>query len=67
MVSDPTCRALVCRDAGCLCGVGTYLLDTVLQGCRLFKRCWTYLPGTVLQAVLELSSGGSVGKEVQAV
>ena len=49
MVSDPTCRALVCRDAGCLSVVGTYLLDTVLQGCRLFKRCQTYLPGTVLQ------------------
>ena len=24
--------------SGCLSGVGTYLLDTVLQGCRLFKQ-----------------------------
>ena len=55
----------MCRGAGCLRGVKTYLPGTVLQGCRLFKRCWnlpaghyvagcsssvgTYLPGTVLQ------------------
>ena len=24
---------------GCLNGVGTYMPGTVLQGCRLFKRC----------------------------
>ena len=55
----------LCRGAGCLSGVGSYLLGTVLQECRLFKQCaklparhWgavclssvrTYLPGTVLQ------------------
>ena len=31
--------ALCCRGAGCLSSVGTYLPGTVLQGCRLFKRC----------------------------
>ena len=30
----------VCRDAGCLSGVRTNLLGTVLQGCRLFKGFW---------------------------
>ena len=38
-VSEPTCQALCCRGAGCLNGIGTYLLGTVLQRCRLFKRC----------------------------
>ena len=37
MDSEPTCWALCCRGAGCLRGVGTYVLGTVLQGCRLFK------------------------------
>ena len=31
--------ALCCRAAGCFSGVGTYMPVTVLQGCRLFKRC----------------------------
>ena len=35
-VSEPTCWALCCRDAGCLSGCRTYLQGTV---CRLFKRC----------------------------
>ena len=30
-------------------GVRTYLPDTVLQGCRLFKQCWNLPAGTVLQ------------------
>ena len=38
-VSESTCWALCCRGAGCLCVVGTYLPGTVLQGCRLLKRC----------------------------
>ena len=38
-VTEPTCRALCCRVAGCLSCVRTYLSDTVLQGCRLFKQC----------------------------
>ena len=29
----------MCRGAGCLSGVGTYLPGTVLQECRLFKPC----------------------------
>ena len=37
--SEPTCRALCCRVAGCLSGVGTFLIGTVLQGYRLFKQC----------------------------
>ena len=40
MVSEPTCQALCCKGAGCLSCVRTYLPGTVLQGCRLFKRCW---------------------------
>ena len=38
-MSEPTCRALCYIGAGCLSGVGTYLPCTVLQWCRLFKRC----------------------------
>ena len=38
-MSEPTCRALCCSGAGCLRSVGTYLPGTVLQGCRLYKRC----------------------------
>ena len=34
---EPTCRALCCKGAGCLSGVGTYLPGTVVQWCRLFK------------------------------
>ena len=35
--SEPTCRALCCRGAGCVSGVRTYLPGIVLQGCSLFK------------------------------
>ena len=31
--------ALCCRNTGCLSRVGTYLLGTLLQRCRMFKRC----------------------------
>ena len=44
-VSEPNCRALCCRGAGCLCGVRIYLLGTVLQRCRLFMRCWNLSAG----------------------
>ena len=40
---------------GCLSGVGTNLPGTVLQGCRLVKRCWNLPPGHFwagVQAVL---------------
>ena len=42
---EPTCKALCCRGAGCSSGVRTYLPGTVLQGCRLFKRCWNLPAG----------------------
>ena len=32
-------QALCYSDAGCLSSVRTYLPGTVLQWCRLFKRC----------------------------
>ena len=38
-MSEPTCRALCYSDAGCLSIVRTYLLGTVLQGCRLLYDC----------------------------
>ena len=41
--------ALCCRGAGCLSGVRTYLLGTVLQWCRLFKRCWDLPAGHCIQ------------------
>ena len=57
-VSEPTYRALCYRVAGCLSNVGTYLPSTVLQWCRLFKRCWN-LPTehcvTVVQTVKVVS------------
>ena len=50
--------ALCYRGAGCLSGVGTYLPGTVLQCCRLFKKC-PKLPAlhcvAGLQAVLAMS------------
>ena len=38
-MSEPTCQALCCRFPGCWRGVGTYLSGTVLQRCRLVRRC----------------------------
>ena len=57
-VSEPTYLALCCRAAGCLSGVRTYLPDTVLQWCRLFKQCLNLTAGhsvTVVKAVLAMS------------
>ena len=57
-MSEPTCRALCYSGAGFLSGVGTYLLGTVLQWCRLFKRCRNLPAGhcvTVVKAVLAMS------------
>ena len=57
-MSESTFRALCYRDAGCKSGVGTYLRGTVLQCCRLFKKCQN-LPArlyvTVVKAVLAMS------------
>ena len=53
-MSESTCSALCYSGKDCLSCVRTYLLSTVLQGCRLFKRCQN-LPTrhcvTVVQAV----------------
>ena len=38
-----------CSGAGCLSGVGTNLPCTVLQCCRLFKRCCNLHASTMLQ------------------
>ena len=48
-MSESTCQALCYSGADCLSSVRTYLPGTVLQWCRLFKRCPNYLLGTVLQ------------------
>ena len=53
-MSESTCGALCYSDASCLSGVITLLPGTVLQGCRLFKRCpnqaaWSCVAG--VQAV----------------
>ena len=57
-MSELTCRALCYRGACCLSNVGVYLPSTVLQGCRLFKKCLN-LPArhcvTVVKAVLAMS------------
>ena len=57
-MSEPTCRALCYSGADCLSGVRTYLPGSVLQWCRLFKRCRN-LPAvhcvTVVKAVLAMS------------
>ena len=53
-VSEPTCPSLCCRSAGCFSNIGTYLPGTVLQRCRLYKRCQNLPAGhcvTVMQAV----------------
>ena len=53
-MSEPTCRALCYSDADCLSSVRTYLPGTVLQWCRLFKRCQNLPAGhcvTVVQTV----------------
>ena len=43
VVSEPNCRTLCYKVAGCLSGVRTYLPGTVLLGCRLIKRCQNLL------------------------
>ena len=46
--------AVLDRGASGLSGVGTYLPGTVVQGCRLFKRCQNLPPrhcGAGVQAV----------------
>ena len=56
-MAEPTCQALWYSGADCLSYVGTYLLGTVLQWGRLFKRCRN-LPAvncvTVVKVVLAM-------------
>ena len=57
-MSEPTCPALCYSGAGCLSGVRTYQLGTVLHWCRLFKGCWNLPTGhcvTVVQTVQAVS------------
>ena len=51
-MSEPTCRALWFSGADFLSGVGTYLLGTVLQRCRLLKRCQNLPAGHCVTVVL---------------
>ena len=44
-VLEPTSRALCCRDADCLSGVGTYIPDIAGPECRLFRWCRNLPPG----------------------
>ena len=57
-VSEPTCRTQCYSGEGCINNVRVYLPGTVLQWCRLFKRCQN-LPArhcvTVVKAVLAMS------------
>ena len=57
-MSEPTYRAKCYSGEGCISNVRVYLLRTVFQWCRLFKRCWN-LPArhcvTVVKAVLAMS------------
>ena len=57
-MSESTCRTLCYSDAGCLSNVRNYLPGTVMQGCRLFKRCQNVPAGhcvTVVKAALAMS------------
>ena len=57
-VSEPTCWAQCYSCEGCISNVRVYLPGTVLQGCRLFKRCRNLPAGhcvTVVKAVLAMS------------
>ena len=68
-MSEHTSRALWCRGAGCLSGVGTYLPGTVGQGCRLFKQCQNLPPGhcgagvQAFSAILESTSRALLGRD----
>ena len=57
-MSESTCQALCYSGSSCLSGVRTYLPGTVLQWCRLFKRCRNLPAGhcvTVVQTVKTVS------------
>ena len=57
-MSEPTSKRLWGRDAVCLCGVRTYLRETVGQRCSLFMRCQNLPPrdcGAEMQSVYAVS------------
>ena len=57
-MSEPTCRALCYSGESCFSNVRTNLPGTVLQWCRLFKRCQNLPAGhciTVVQGVKAIS------------
>ena len=57
-MSKPTCRALCYSSADFLSGVRTYMPGTVLQWCRMFKRCQNLPAGhcvTVVKTVEAVS------------
>ena len=57
-VSEPNYRALCYSGADCFSNVRTYLPGTVLQWCRLYRRCRNLPTGhcvTVVQTVLAMS------------
>ena len=57
-MSESTCQTLCYSDAGCLSNVRNYLPGTVMQGCRLLKRCQNLPAGhcvTVVKAALAMS------------
>ena len=58
-MSEPSCRTLSCRGAGCLCDVGTNLPGTVMQGCRLFMQCRNLL---ARHCVTEVQAGNAVSE-----
>ena len=57
---EPAARALLGRGASCLNDVGTYLLGTVGQGCRLFKWYRIYLLCTVEQVCRLFKGYGNI-------
>ena len=57
-VLEPTCLAQCYSGEGCMSNVRVYLPGTVLQWCRLFKRCRNLPAGhcvTVVKAALAMS------------
>ena len=57
-MSEPSCWALCYSGESCFSNVGVYLKGTVLQWCRLFKRCLILPAGrcvTVVQTVKAVS------------
>ena len=64
-VSEPISGRLWSRGAACLCGVGTYLPETVRQECSLVMHCQILLPADLsagVQPVYAVSKPTSLGQ-----